>query len=400
MNLKLTISMKLALILMFVLVTFSGAFAQKSKVTNAIDLMGNGKLDQALTAIEEAINPSNPKSESSIAWARTWEVRGEIYQAIYKSKDENYKKLHADPLMEALQSYQKAIELDDKGKYANLLKIKMQLLINDLSEQAITSFNEPNYNKALASFEQILVIEDSPLYKEVSLNTVDTAIIFNAGLAAFKAEKYDKAIEFYKKAAQYKYSGSRTYELMAFSYLAKADTLGALAVMQEGLKEYQDNSTLLDQVIDIYIQKNKIDDAMKYLDLAISRKANNEILYFVQGNLYVKLKNTEEAVKCYEKAIALKPDYMEAYFNIGNIYYNRGVKKIELANEIPSNQIQKYESEKAKADDEFKAALPYLEKAYAINESDRMTLESLKNVYYRLQMLDKHAAIVEKMKSL
>lgn len=182
--------------------------------------------------------------------------------------------------------------------------------------------------------------------------------------------------------------------------MAKKDSTGALAIIQEGLQQYPDNSILLNQIIDIYIGKNKIEDAMKYLDRAISTKADNEILYLAQGNLFVKLHKNNEAVKCYEKAIALKPDFMDAYFNLGNIYYNQGVKQVELANAVPSNELQKYETEKAKADEEFKKSLPYLEKAYAINDSDRLTLESLKNVYYRLQMLDKHATIVEKMKSV
>lgn len=390
---------KISIILLFVFI-LSTSFAQKAKVNSALMDKEAGKLKEALSSIEEAVNPANPKSESSIAWAHTWEVRGEIYQAIYKSKDDKFKKLHADPLLEALTSYLKATELDGKGKFANALKIKMQLLIGDLSEQAVNAFNEPDYNKALSSFEQILTIEDNPLYKTFSSNAVDTAVIFNAGLAAFKAEQYDKAIDFYKKAALYQYSGSRTYELMELSYMAKKDSVGALAIIQEGLQQYPDNSILLNQIIDIYIGKKQIEDAMKYLNLAISKKADNEILYLVQGNLLVKLNKNDEAVKCYEKAIALKPDFMDAYFNLGNIYYNQGVKQTEIANAIPANETTRYDAEKAKSDGEFKKALPYLEKAYAINDSDRLTLESLKNVYYRLQMLDKHAAIVEKMKSI
>jgi tetratricopeptide (TPR) repeat protein len=389
---------KISLITIFIFIV-SITYGQKTKVNSALMDKEAGKLDQALLSIEEAVNPANPKSESSIAWAHTWEVRGDIYEAIYKSKEDKFKKLHADPLLEALNSYQKATELDEKGKLANALKIKMQVLINDLSEQAVNAFNEPDYNKALASFEQILTIEDNPLYKEASSNAVDTAIIFNAGLAAYKAEQYDKAIELNKKAARYQYSGSRTYELMALSYMAKKDSAGALTVIQDGLQQYPDNSFLLNQVIDIYIGKNKIDDAMKYLDLAISKKADNEIMHLVRGNLLVKLNRYDEAVKCYEKAITLKPDFMDAYFNLGNVYYTQGVKQTELANEVPSNNVVKYDEEKAKADEEFKKALPYLEKAYSINDSDRLTLESLKNVYYRLQMLDKHAAIVEKIKS-
>lgn len=60
--------------------------------------------------------------KASVNWSRTYEVRGEIYQAVFQSKDENYKKLNADPLTVAYDSYMKALQLDDKGqckKYEN-----------------------------------------------------------------------------------------------------------------------------------------------------------------------------------------------------------------------------------------------------------------------------------------
>ncbi|MGE5393529.1 MAG: tetratricopeptide repeat protein [Candidatus Saccharibacteria bacterium] len=390
---------KISLFIIFIFI-LSTTFAQKAKVNSALLDKEAGKLEQALTSIEEAVNPANAKSESSIAWAHTWEVRGEIYQAIYKSKEDKFKKLHADPLLEALKSYQKATELDEKGKLANALKIKMQLLVNDLSEQAINAFNVPDYPKAFASFEQILAIQDMPLYKEATSNVVDTAVIFNAGLAAFKAEQYDKAIELYKKATAYKYNGSRTYELLIASYLGKKDTTGAVQAMNEGLNNYPDNKDILVQLVEIYRHRKMVNEALKYIDLAIAKDPKNESFHWVKGTLLDRSGNTEEAKKCYERAIEINKDYMDAYFNLGIIYYNNGVKQTDTANAIPGNETARYETEKAKADEEFKKALPYLEKAYAINNSDRMTLESLKNIYYRLQMMDKHASIVEKMKSI
>jgi len=387
-------------ILILLLFTISGTFAQKGKVNTALSYKEDGKLDKALTTIEETVDASNPKAESSINWPHTWEVRGEIYQAIYQSKDENYRKLHTDPLAEASQSYLKAIELDAKNKFSNSLKIKMQLLIHDLSTQAETAYNSQDYEKALASFEQILVIENVPVYKAESPDAIDTVIIFNAALTAYNAKKYDKAIEFYKKAALYKYNGAKTYELLSESYLAKNDTVGALEVMLKGLKEYPSNSSILVLLISIYEKNNKIEEAIKYLDLAISKQPGNESFQLFRGALFERLQNTDEAIKCYEKAIELKPGYMDAFYNLGIIYYNRGVKKNDVANSVPSNQPEKYNIEKNKADIEFKKALPYLEKAHELNSRDKITLESLKNVYYRLKILDKYAEIVEKLKNI
>lgn len=389
--------MRTILLLIIFLISITNLFAQKGKVTSALGNKEAGKLDKAITAIEEAIDANNPKTESSINWPRTWEVRGEIYQAVFQSKDENYKKLHADPLAEAFKSYLKAIELDTKNKFSSSVRIKLQLLIHDLTSQAETAFNTQNYDRALASFEQILAIEDTPVFKAESPGQVDTVIIFNAALTAYSAKKFDKAIEYYKIAAKYKYNGAQTYERLSESYLSKKDTTGALEIMQQGLKDYPGNSAILVQLINIYEKGNRLEDAMKYLNLAISNEPNNESFYLFRGILFDRMKNPEEAIKSYLKAIELNPGNFDALFNLGIVYYNLGVIQIDVANAVPSNQSEKYEAEKVKADLEFKKALPYLEKAYELKAEDRSLLEALKNGYYRLQMLDKYQAMLESL---
>ncbi len=392
--------MRTILLLIIFLISITNLFAQKGKVTSALGNKEAGKLDKALATIEEAIDATNPKTESSINWPRTWEVRGEIYQAVFQSKDENYKKLHTDPLAEAFKSYLKAIELDTKNKFSSSVRIKLQLLIHDLTSQAEIAFNTQNYDGALASFEQILAIEDTPVYKAESPNLVDTVIIYNAALSAYSAKKFDKAIGYYKIAAKYKYNGAQTYERLSESYLSKKDTTGALEIMQQGLKDYPGNSAILVQLINIYEKGNRLEDAMKYLNLAISNEPNNESFYLFRGILFDRMKNPEEAIKSYLKAIELNPGNFDAFFNLGIVYYNLGVIQIDAANAVPSNQPEKYEAEKVKADLEFKKALPYLEKAYELKAEDRSLLEGLKNVYYRLQMLDKYQAMIESMKKM
>ncbi len=392
--------MKRTTILFVLLFASVCVFAQKGKVTSALSYKETGKLDKAVEAIEETIDANNPKTESSVTWPRTWEVRGEIYQAVFQSKDENYKKLSNDPLTVAFDSYMKALQLDDKDRFGKSVKIKLTLLVGDLTNQAVAAFNEENYEKALKSFEQIMAIEQTPVYKAEDPNAVDTVIMFNAGLAAYNAQNYDKAIEYYKQAAKYKYNGAKTYSLISSSYLQKKDTVAALSILQDGLKEYSENGPLLVEVINIYLNANKVDDAMKYLDIAISKDPQNSSYYFAQGTLFDKLQKVDEATNSYMKAIEFKQDYFDAYYNLGALYYNKGVKQVDVANSVPSNQPEKYEEEKNKADIEFKKAIPYMEKAHEINPTDKFTMESLKTLYYRLKMLDKHAEIVEKMKSL
>ena len=125
--------MKRTIILLALVLTFSAAFAQKGKVTTAQSLKDAGKLAEALEAIEQAANASDPKAEKSAPWPKTWETRGDIFQAIFQSKDENVKKLSNDPLTEALNSFKKALQLDEKGSNGKSIKIKLTLLTNDLT---------------------------------------------------------------------------------------------------------------------------------------------------------------------------------------------------------------------------------------------------------------------------
>jgi len=392
--------MKRTTILLALLFAGTCVFAQKGKVTSALSYKETGKLDKAVEAIEETIDANNPKTEGSLTWPRTWEVRGEIYQALYQTKDENFKKLSNDPLTVAFDSYMKALQLDDKDRFSKSVKIKLTLLITDLTNQAVLAFEKEDFEKALKSFEQIMGIEQTPVYKADDPTAIDTVILFNAGLAAYNSQKYDKAIDYYKQSAKYKYNGAKTYSLISSCYMQKKDTINALQVLQDGLKEYNENGTLLVEVINIYLNSGKVNEAMKYLEIAIAQDPKNSSYYFAQGTLFDKVQKVEEATNSYLKAIEYKNDYFDAYYNLGALYYNKGVKQVDVANAIPSNQPEKYEEEKNKADVEFTKAIPYMEKAHEINPTDKFTMESLKTLYYRLKMLDKHAAIIEKMKNI
>ena len=63
------------------------SFAQKGKVTSAVSFFTQGKLDKAKELIDEAIG-----HENCVNWAKAYMVRGQIYQAIFETQDENYKK--------------------------------------------------------------------------------------------------------------------------------------------------------------------------------------------------------------------------------------------------------------------------------------------------------------------
>lgn len=388
---------KTTILLALVVFTVSATFAQKGKVMTAKNLKDEGKLDEALEYINTAIDPNNEKSEKSISWPDTWEVRGEIYQAIGQSKNPDIKKLSDDPLTTALESYKKALELDTKNRNSNAIKLKLTLLINDLTNQAVEAFNNSNYERALSSFEQILDIENMDIIKADEANVVDTVIIFNTGNAAFNAGEYDKAIKYYGEAVKYGYEGASTYNYLSNAYMSKKDTIGALNVLKEGFEKYPDDQGVLEDMIQIYIDLKKTDEAMKYLQMAIEKDPNAARYRFAQGRLYEDMGNEDEAIETYEKCISIDPDFFNAYYNLGVVYYNKGVNQFNVAKEIPPSENAKYEAEMKKADVWFEKSLPYMEKCHELQPDDKGTLESLKNLYYRTKQMDKYNEILEKL---
>ena len=130
--------------------------------------------------------------------------------------------------------------------------------------------------------------------------------------------------------------------------------------------------------------------ALDYLELATKNNPQNATLWFAKGSLFdANMKDTVKAVDCYKKAIEIDPKYFDANYNLGALYFNHGADIMTKANALPQDKAKEYDDLKVKANAEFNLSLPYLEKAHELNSQDIPTMESLKNIYYRLEMMEK-----------
>ena len=185
-------------------------YAQKGKVTQAQSYFTAGKLDQAKKMIDEAI-----QHEACINFDKAHFVKGQIYQAIFESQVPEYKSLSADALDIAWKAFQKVIELDVKKKYEKKLATQYSNLIIDFTNQAVENYNAERFPEALASFKQVLELEHSPIVTQGQSAKVDTAVIFNAAVAAQRAGNLDDAEKFYKETLKYDYEAARTYAMLS-----------------------------------------------------------------------------------------------------------------------------------------------------------------------------------------
>lgn len=366
------------------------SFGQKGKVTSALSDMNEGKLEKALQEINETVDPANKKAEKTVNWFGAWQARGQILEAISKSKDENIKKLVPDPVTEAYNSYMKAIELDEKGNNP-VLKMSTVQFLSTLSGAAVQSFQAEKYDKATDYFEKVLSLEGTKLLS--SEFKIDTTIVFNTGLSAISSKQYEKAIKYFNKCIEYNYQGGSCYAQIIRSYELMGDTSKAINTMKEAILKYPTEQNIQVQLINYYITHNQSQEAINYLDKAIEKEPNNASFYLAKGVCLDKLNRQEDAIPFYLKSIENKPDNPDAYYNLSVIYVNRGVKQFEIANAVPTNEQARYEAEKNKADDQFRKAVPYLENALKYKPEEAEWKNQLKNLYYRLKMMDKYEAL-------
>ena len=181
--------------------------------------------------------------------------------------------------------------------------------------------------------------------------------------------------------------------------LEDKDTLKAMESIAKGRALFDDNSSLMNEEIRLYILTGRTEELITKLNESIESAPDNENLYFTRASLYEGKKEMDKAITDYKKAIELNPDLMDANYNLGVIYFNQGAEKANAANSLKSNE--EFEKAKKVFEEKFRSAAPYLEKSLELNpkktEDDqslyKSTLQILKLLYARTNETEKYNKI-------
>ena len=352
--------------------------AQKSKVYSAfsyeqayLESRDCKELASAVEAIEMALT-----HEQSAVWAKTWFYRGNIYYNVYISQDEECHGISLTALDHAYESYQKAIELDEKKRYVKEIEPKISVISNLYLQRGANHFNVKNYEAALGDFEK--AVEVSRKFEKT-----DTTALYNAALTAEKIQNYSKAAMYYEGLIDIGYGDERIYHFLSEANLKLGDTAKSFQAITSGRKAYPRNPDLIIDELNYYLAKDETVRALKNLDDAIAEMPDNEQLHFARGALLDKTGDWMGARDSYLKALEINPDNFNANYNLGALYYNKGVEFVDQANEFDENQQKEFKEAEAQSKAYFEKSLPYLEKANELDPHDRATMVSLKNLYSR-----------------
>jgi len=362
-------------------------YGQNSAVNKADALRKDGDIAEAKELIDAAID--NPKTKNL---TKAYFVKGQIYQSIVESTDENIASLDSDALDKMLESYSKIFETEkETATYYFLAQQKMEeLWANNLNNGA-TKYQEENWNEA---YKYFLICQ------QVKPN--DTTAYYYAGITAQLDEDWDNALSNFSKLLELGSKGSEIYGSIIRIYrFHEKDTLKALEVVREAIKDHPANLDLKREEINLLIILDQLDDAKQKMEATLQDDPDNPSTYYSLAYMYDESGDEMKAIENYSKAIELNPEYFDAAFNLAVIYYNRGANLFKEANNLSLNEYQKKGEEiEERGRAQFRASLPYWEKATILEPEDILTLKNLQAVYIRLNMRDKASDVNAKMEAL
>jgi tetratricopeptide (TPR) repeat protein len=388
---------KLSLFLTLVFAV-STLFAQKGKVNSAASNLRSGKIDIAKKLIDTGIT-----HRKCIAWNKAYFVKGQVYQGIFESPLEAYRKLSDNPLEIAYEAYKKLIELDVKKKYTKKLNKQYLNLAMDFANSGANKYNNEDIEGALKDFKTTLEIENSEIL--AANNIVDTPVIYYTALAANKLKKYEEAIPYFEKSLSYEYEAAKCYASIAYAYKELKQEDKAVEYLHKGYELYPNDLYMLGQLINYYLLGGAPEKAETYLDAAIAQDPTNISFYTAKGTLYEKTNRSDDAVKMYEKALEINPNDYASLFNIALIRLRVVEKRQAEVNNIMDND--EYTKEVATLYTMFADVVLLFEKAYEANKEEVVIVDTIKQIYFKIrnqkpeymEKYEKYKAIQEGMEA-
>ncbi len=376
---------KTTVFLMVAMMAIGTSFAQKKNVVSAYNYLRKDKLAKAKEAIDPAIT-----HEKTMGDAKTWYYYGNVYLSIHLTEEEVYKALDDNPLDKAYEAYLKAMELDDKEEFTDELNDRIQVCAQQYFNKGVSKYNEQAYKQAAEAFAKSADVN-------ALLGSTDSAAIFYAAQSAYFGKELEEAKGYFNTLLEIEYYDPALFRMLADLYNQTGDTTAATQTLLDGRKSFPDDYNLIIDAANIYLATGQNQEALDVLNLAIEKDDTNATLFFAAGTVFDKTKSYDKAIEMYQSAININPEYFDANYNLGALYFNQAAEKLLEAGNLPLSEAEKYDALKADATDLMQKALPYLEKADSIQPADAVTLQTLKEIYTRLNMMEKLKGINERL---
>ncbi|MCR4659023.1 MAG: hypothetical protein K5650_01870 [Bacteroidales bacterium] len=375
-----------------------GAGAQTLNVQSAIQDLKKNYLNKAKAEIDLACEHEGTKDD-----AKTWCYKGLIYTRIgaeSSNPKSKFKNLAPDW---AEQAYNAALEckrLDTKNEYAKENNEVFSYVGNEFYNKAIGAYNGGNYTEAIQLAEKAITMFNNSGRREYT-----NEALYIAGIAA-KANNDNAGMKnYYNQLMRRKTDKQTVYRAMFDLYKSEGNKAEAMKVANMYSKNCPNDYNAKLLMAEGYLLNENIEKGKEMIESALEMTKETPDIYaqiLVQAGAILEVTGDYEgAEKRYEESLTMAPNQFAANFSVGKMNFNRGVDKLEAANQVPpEDETGLYEKLIGESNDLFRKSINYFRSA--VDYIDHLPadaqkaqtpnlfncLNALETVYVRLEMYD------------
>ncbi len=392
------------------------SFAQKKEIRNAGKAIEEGDYSEAISLLKQA-EPQIAGEKDNVK-ADYYFAKGQAYLGA-----EDGENTSMEDLLIAVKAFQKAKDMGNTSADSGILAVR-----NALVNSAIADHNNEKYTEAA-----------DKLYKSYELGgKKDTLYLYYAASYLYyaasnevTAKDYDKALKYYMELMDLGYDGAETTytaldketgEVRNFNspkerdlfvksgeYIKPETKLGpskrgeiarnvaliyvqqdkpdmAIQAMKEAKAANPDDLGLRQVEANMYYKMGEIDTYNKLMKEIVKEDPENPVMYYNLAITSSQMGDDEGAIGYYKKAIKYDLEMENAYLNLAATILKEENGMVEAMNEaLEKRNNKEYDRIANERKELYAEVLPYLEKAYQINQENENTIRTLMNIYYIME---------------
>lgn len=255
---------------------------------------------------------------------------------------------------------------------------------NSLNEKGNSSIEKQNYSEALAFFKKAIEMGTDNKNDLVYTSSI-------AGICAQKIDDSNQAIFFFGNAINNGCKEEDIYERYFNLIKPQKDLVKEEFAMQQARKNIPEASgkyTVM--LLNFYFNHQYFDKVVQIANEPMSGSVNQSQVVTLKAISLAKLGKMNEAIESLENFIKSNPDSYDASKQLGLIYYDsafeintKAKNDYKSIKKPPWTDYNLFLQKEKKSMEQFKKALPNLEKGYQI-KADEILKKALYNTYIKL----------------
>ena len=272
------------------------------------------------------------------------------------------------------------------------------LVINkylNLYNAGIFFTRKKDYANAAKFWSMYLDAADQPLFAKADLKNTDNKMpraAFWYMSCCYELKDYKNVFKYSDVAIKDSANSDLYYQYRAVSYAQLKDSLNYEKELKEGMEKEPYDMFFFTNLMDYYNKTYQFNKSLALADSILSLNPYKNIVKFAKSVVLYNMKNYDDCITLSKDILAVDSTNVDCWFYVGGSYFN---KAVEIDDNIkPNINAKNYSTNKQKARDLFKEALPYMEKYMKLRPEDKNRWAPLLyRIYLSLNMGKKFSEI-------